>query len=186
LQPSWPRKWLAASGLVLSLALSQARPWLPWDRYFFDRNLALRHQVLPGQYPLMAHLSLKESDLSQWKSTRQEYDGLARLIRDCRDQGAAVIVLDLLITRGSNDDFKNLWPEVYGRSDVVLARSLTEVPRLPGASESGVATLQRDWDGLVRGYQLYYPEKNAPSLPGWPTCACCACPRAPSSCATEA
>ncbi|MBS2039832.1 protein kinase [bacterium] len=144
--------------------LSQARPWLPWDRYFFDRNLELRHGELPSQYPLMAHLSLKETELAQWKTLSQEYDALAEVVKTCRDQGAAVIILDVLITRGSDQDLKNLWREVYRQPDVILVRNLGESVRLPGPDEVGVASLQRDWDGIIRKYQLYYSQEESPSL----------------------
>ncbi|MBT9583093.1 CHASE2 domain-containing protein [bacterium] len=157
--------WLGIAGLFWSLALLVARPWLPWDRYFFDHNLRWRHNRLPAQYPLIAHLSLGEAELNQWTTTREEYDGLAGLVSGSRDQGAAVIVLDLLLTRGKDSDFQGFWKEVYGHPDVLLARSLQETPRLPGPSQDqGLANLQRDDDGIFRRYQLYYPEVKLPSL----------------------
>ena len=147
-----------------------ARPWLPWDRAFFDQNLRWRHAQLPAQYPLVAHLSLGESDLNQWSTIREEYDGLAQLVADCRDQGAAVIALDLLFGRGKKAEFEKLWKQVYARPDVVLARNLHEPPPpMPGPpQELGVVNLQRDPDGIFRRYQLYYPEVGQPSL-AWAT-----------------
>ncbi|MFN8609803.1 MAG: protein kinase [Vulcanimicrobiota bacterium] len=156
--------WLTVAALALTPPLSQARPWLPWDRYLFDRNLEWRHGELPSQYPLMAHLSLKELDLQHWQTLRQEYDGLASLVESCREQGAAVIILDVLITRGSDSDLKNLWKQVYRQPDVILVRGLGESIRLPGPQKVAIANLQRDWDGIIRHYKLYYPEEDSPSL----------------------
>jgi CHASE2 domain-containing sensor protein len=142
-----------------------AQPWLPWDRFFFDQNLRWRHSQLPPQHPLIAHLSLGEADLNQWSSLREEYQGLAQVVADSRDQGAAVIVVDLMLTRGKEVDLKSLWEQLYNRPDIVLARGLQETPRLPGPLQTlGVANLQRDDDGLFRRYQLFYPEAGSASL----------------------
>lgn len=136
-----------------------ARSSLPWDRFFQDNNLRWRHQELPPQHPLIAHVSLKATDLDAWSTTREQYDALAEVVEFCRDQGAAVMVMDLLLMRGKDEDFQQLWEQVYQQEDVILARSLQELPRLPGPSQNlGVANLQRDQDGMFRRYQLCYPD----------------------------
>jgi len=157
--------WIFGGALAWALVLTQARPWLSWDRFFFDKNLRWRHQELPPQHPLIAHVSLKAADLDAWSTTREQYDAVAEVVASCRDQGAAVIVLDLLLMRGKDEDFRQLWSQVYGQDDVVLACSLQELPRLPGPSENlGAANLQRDEDGMFRRYQLYYSGEKRPSL----------------------
>jgi len=132
-------------------------PWAPWEQALFDINLRARRDSLPFVSSRIAVLGLTSQDLMGWSSTRQEYQAVAQAISDLRDQGASVIVVDLLLVRGETADFEPFWQQVWKRDDVVLARSFEQFSRLPGVApvaDSGLAVLKRDRDGLIRRYDL--------------------------------
>lgn len=168
--PPKDRLWLPAAFLLSVLLAAIGTPWGPWDQALFDANLRWRHDELPPVSSRIACLGLSTEDLTHWSSTRQEYQAVAQAIADLRAQGAAVIVVDLLLIRGEKEDFEPFWQQVWNRSDVVLARSFEQATRLPGTappSDSGLATIKRDRDGLVRRYDLALRAPNgewAPSL----------------------
>lgn len=155
--PGSTKLWLPIACLLSVLLASLGKPWSPWDQALFDANLRLRRQSLAPVSPRIACLGLTTADLKQWPSTSQEYAGVARAISLLREQGASVIVVDLLLLRGEDSDFKPFWQQVWQRTDVVLARSPDEITRLPGdlpASDWGMAVVTRDRDGLIRRYEL--------------------------------
>ena len=136
--------WLAASGSLSRL-----------DRWGFDQFLRLRHGYAGPVSPRIAHLDIGQKDLQAWASTRQEYSGLAELIGLLRDQGAQVIVLDLLLLRGEDSDFAALWKEILAQDDVVLGRTFSESTRLPPGRQvsTGLLYLNSDSDGILRSYE---------------------------------
>ena len=169
-QPTAKNKfWIPIACLICVLVAAFDQPWGPWDQALFDANLRLRRHSLPPVSSRIAILGLTTDDLTGWSSTRQEYQAVAQAIADLRDQGASVIVIDLLLLRGETSDFEPFWKQVWKRDDVVLARSLEQASRLPGvapASDSGLAMLKRDRDGLIRRYDLAFKSDKewAPSL----------------------
>ena len=160
------RIWLWRLG-VLALLVAWFRlndPLSPLDRWGFDTFLRLKSSNAPDVSQRIAHLDITEKQLDSWSSTREEYDGIARLIELLRHQGAQVIALDLLLIRGKTEDFANFWEAVVDQEDVVLGRTLAETSRLPAGQNppSGLLNLEADSDGALRRYRWYY--NDLPSL----------------------
>lgn len=157
-------RFILLSLVGLWFGLNPALP--PFDRWAFDRFLQVRRPYAPPVSPRIAHLDIGQQDLTAWASTRQEYDGLARLIEQLRDEGAQVIVLDLMLLRGEPADFEAFWEQLD--EDVVLGNTFDESSRLPPGRSltSGLLYLRPDGDGLLRSYDYVgkQGDKTAPSL----------------------
>lgn len=161
----WRTAWLGS--IVLWFAL--AGPLSPLDRWGYDGFLRLRSPYAPPVSPRIAHLDVGQQDLTGWASTRQEYAGLSQIVAQLRDQGAQVIVLDLLLLRGEKADFEPFWEQMEsGQEDIVLGRTFQESTRLPPdlSLSSGLLYLDSDSDGRLRSYRWARRESEGqPWLP---------------------
>ena len=135
-----------------------------WEYRWYDRQLLALQRFRPPVSGLIAHLDVGEADLLKYKTTRQEYDGLARLISRTREQGAAVILVDLLLYQGEDADFRAFWAAL--QDDVVLAsmRDRPEGTRVPPDCQAARALIDMcvDPDGTMRRYKTGGP--GGPSL----------------------
>ena len=164
----WRAAWLGS--IVLWFAL--AGPLSPLDRWGFDGFLRLRSPYAPAVSPRIAHLDVGQQDLTGWASTRQEYAGLSQIVAQLRDQGAQVIVLDLLLLRGEKADFEPFWEQMQsGQEDIVLGRTFKDTTRLPPnlSLSSGLLYLDSDPDGRLRSYR--WARRESESQPWLPSLA---------------
>lgn len=152
-----PRLALFGVGLLCMLLAGLGTPLPIWDQWLFDHNLKWQRQRLPPVSSRIALVGLRPQDYQRWPGTAEEYNGIAEVIEKVRAQGAAVIVLDLLLTRGRDSDFEAFWKAAWNRPDVILARGLEHQTRLPQPAphQEALAHLQRDSDGLFRCYPLF-------------------------------
>lgn len=151
---------LAALGL-LSLWFAAGHPLDTWG---YDTFLRLRSKLARPVSSQVALLDIDGEQLKAWDSTRQEYDGLADLISRLRQQGARVIALDLILSRGEKSDFEQFWKAVLPYKDVVLGRTSQDETRLPEAAPrpaEGQVILEPDRDGTIRSYEWRTPPSLA-------------------------
>lgn len=127
----------------------------PLDTWGYDTFLRLRKPYARPVSPQVAVLDIDAEQLKAWPGTRQEYDGLADLIAQLRQQGAQVIALDLILSRGETADFAKFWEQVVGHNDVVLGRSSEDRTRIPPGQkppDEGLLRITPDPDGTIRRY----------------------------------
>jgi CHASE2 domain-containing sensor protein len=135
----------------------------PLDTWAYDTFLRLRKPYARPVSPQIAVLDIDAEQLKAWPGTRQEYDGLADLIARLRRQGAQVIALDLILSRGETADFAKFWEQVVGHTDVVLGRSSEDRTRIPPGQkppDEGLLRVDPDPDGTIRSYRW----REQPSL----------------------
>lgn len=114
-------------------------------------------------------LDIEQADLDACPTTRQEYDALAEILRRLRLQGAQVLVLDVLLRRGEEADFRAFWEQLRESKDlIVLGDSFEGSTRVPPDLEvtRGMLNLESDPDGVLRSYRLAHRRDlvSAPSL----------------------
>lgn len=160
------RIWLWRLGVLTLLVLwfGWAGPLSPLDGWGFDTFLKLKSPIAPALSNRIGHLDITQKQLDQWSGTREEYNGIARLIGLLRDQGAQVIVVDLLLIRGKTEDFAQFWEQVLDQDDVVLGRTEDETSRIPAGHTpaQGLLNLEVDRDGKFRSYRWH--KRGLPSL----------------------
>ncbi len=164
-------RWRCGAFLVLAGWFALTGPLSPLDTWGFDLFLKVRAPLAPPVSARIAHLDITEEQIDKWSGTREEYEGIAHQIDLLRRQGAQVIALDVMLTRGKDADLAPFWEQVAGQIDVVLGRSREQTTRLPAAKPGdepvamGMLNLVPDKDGKQRHYSFYFQEGQEEPLP---------------------
>ena len=164
-------RWRCGALLVLAGWFASTAPLSPLDTWGFDIFLKVRAPLAPPVSTRIAHLDITGDQVDKWSNTSEEYAGLAHQIDLLRRQGAQVIALDFMLTRGKDADLAPFWEQVAGRVDIVLGRSREQTTRLPASQPTdepiamGMLNLDPDKDGKQRHYSFYSQEGKEEPLP---------------------
>ncbi len=155
---------LLALSLLLVACQWLAPPLWVWDRFAYDAMLRLLAPLQPPASPRVVHLDLDTEVSRRWTSDRQVFDALAQALRRLQQQGASLVVLDLLLTGKEPQAFQRLWSGVPRPQAVLLARTLKETYPTVSPHLQGLVELPSDSDGATRSYRLRHRQQNSLAL----------------------